>query len=128
MLSIGIQHTLTLTVTQSETAKFVQSGGVEVLATPILINLVERCAWQGVLPYMSQNTDTVGTYIEVKHLSPTPVGMTVRCFCELVAINDRELVFNFEVFDDAEQIAQGIHKRFIIQCDKFQNKADSKLK
>lgn len=128
MLTVGIACSLNLMVASDKTAKFVQSGGAEVLATPILINLVERCAWQGVLPYMSQNTDTVGTYIEVKHLSPTPVGMTVRCFCELVAINDRELVFNFEVFDDAEQIAQGNHKRFIIQCDKFQNKADSKLK
>lgn len=128
MLSIGIQHTLILTVTQTETAKFVQSGGMEVLATPVLINCMEKCAWQSILPHLAENTDTVGTFIEIHHLAPTPIGMQIKCISELIEINNRELVFNIEAFDDVEKIAQATHKRFIIQCDKFQNKANMKLK
>ena len=119
---------MVLTVTHVETAKFVQSGSMDVLATPILINLMEKCAWQSVLPFLSENTDTVGTFIEVKHLAPTPVGMQIKCICELVEINNRELVFNIEAFDGTEKIAQATHKRVVVQCAKFQNKANAKLK
>ena len=128
MLTIGMENTIELMVGESATAKFVQSGGMDVLATPVLINLMEKCAWQSVLPYLEENTDTVGTFIEVKHLAPTPIGMKIKCFCKLIEINNRELVFHIEVFDNIEKIAQATHKRFVIQCDKFQKKANEKLK
>ena len=127
MLQIGVKNISELTVMENHTAKFVQSGGTNVLATPILINLMEKCAWQCVLPDMAENEDTVGIFIEVKHIAPTPIGMTVQCVCELIAIHNRELIFQIEVFDEVEKIAQATHKRFIVQSDKFQNKADKKL-
>ena len=127
MLQIGLKNTLDFKVQENHTARFVQSGGADVLATPVLINLMEKCAWQCVLPYMPENMDTVGTFIEVKHITPTPVGMSVRCICELISINDRELVFQIESFDDVETIAHAMHKRFIIQSEKFQNKVQKKL-
>ena len=128
MLTIGMENTIELMVGESGTAKFVQSGGMDVLATPVLINLMEKCAWQSVLPYLEENTDTVGTFIEVNHLAPTPIGMKIKCFCKLIEINNRELAFYIEVFDNIEKIAQATHKRFVIQCDKFQKKANEKLK
>ena len=128
MLLSGIKNTLKLQVTSEKTAKNIQSGGLDVLATPVLIGLMEKCAWESVRSYLPDQTDTVGTYIEIKHLSPTPVGMTVFCTSELTAINDRELTFQIEAFDKVGKIAESIHKRFIIKTNRFQDKANEKLK
>ena len=66
---------------------------------------------------------TVGTEISVSHLAPTPVGMTVRCISRLCAVNGRELIFEIEAYDEMSLIARAIHKRFIIQNDRFMDKA-----
>ncbi len=126
MLKIGIQYTQELLVTHDKTAKAVRSGGLDVLATPILIALMETCAWQSVLSYMESGFDTVGISVDMQHMAPTPVGMMIHCTSTLIAIHDRELTFQIEAFDDDGKIAQACHKRFIINIEKFQNKADSK--
>ncbi len=128
MLLSGLKNSIELQVTENETAKNVQSGGLDVLATPVLIGLMEKCAWQSVRPYLPDQTDTVGTFIEIKHLSPTPVGMFVSCTSELIGINDRELTFQIEAFDKCGKVAEATHKRFIIKTDRFQDKANEKLK
>ena len=69
---------------------------------------------------------TVGTNLNVAHLSATPVGMKVFCHTILTEVDGRKLVFSVEVEDEAGKISQGVHERFIVQADKFQNKADAK--
>ena len=128
MLSLGLRNTVELQVTPDKTARSVQSGGLDVLATPVLIGLMEKCAWQSVYSCLPEQTDTVGTFIEMKHLSPTPVGLTVSCTSDLIDINDRELTFRIEAFDKVGKIAEAIHKRFIIKTNRFQDKANEKLK
>ena len=122
MLSIGIKHTTQLSVSSEHTAKTIQSGGLEVLATPALIGLMEKCAWQSVLPFMENGCDTVGTEITMKHLAPTPIGGLVKCESELIEINGRELTFKITAYDINNKIGEAIHKRFIIQIDNFINK------
>ena len=119
MLSIGIKQTIQSSVTSEHTAKTIQSGGLDVLATPALIGLMEKCAWKSVLPFMEDRHDTVGTEITMKHLAPTPIGDLVTCDSELVEINGRELTFKITAHDRNNKIGEAIHKRFIIQIDKF---------
>ena len=123
MLSIGIKHTTQLSVSSEHTAKTIQSGGLEVLATPALIGLMEKCAWQSVFPFMENGCDTVGTEITMKHLAPTPIGGLVKCESELIEINGRELIFKITAYDNNNKIGEAIHKRFIIQIDRFISKA-----
>ena len=122
MLSIGIKNTVQLSVSSEHTAKTIQSGGLDVLATPSLIGLMEKCAWQSVLPFMEDGYDTVGTEITMKHLSPTPIAGLITCDSELIEINGRELIFHITAHDNCTQVGEAIHKRFIIQIDKFLNK------
>lgn len=128
MLKAGLEYRQTFRVENKDTAKSVQSGGLDVLASPVLISWMERCAWQSVLPYLEKGTDTVGTSIEMKHLSPTPVSMMVECICTLTSVQGRELSFEIHAKDDKDLIAVAVHKRFIIKTDSFFEKAQSKLK
>lgn len=119
MLTVGIKHTEKLLVSNEHTAKVIQSGGLEVLATPVLIALMEKCAWQSVLPMMNKGFDTVGSSIDMKHLAPTPIDSVVKCESELIEINDRELTFHITAYSNNNKIGEATHKRFIIQIDKF---------
>ena len=125
-MEIGIKITLEITVTDNLTAAAVGSGTLNVYATPAMIALIEETAWKSVAPYLEEGQSTVGTRLDVSHVAPTPLGMTVRCETELTEVDGRRLVFAVNVYDEAGLIGKGTHERFIIMSEKFQAKADSK--
>ena len=125
-MEIGIKNTLEITVTGNLTAAAVGSGTLNVYATPAMIALIEETAWKSVAPYLEEGQSTVGTRLDVSHVAPTPLGMTVRCETELTEVDGRRLVFAVNVYDEAGLIGKGTHERFIIMAEKFQAKADSK--
>jgi len=125
-MEIGIKNTLEITVTGNLTAAAVGSGTLNVYATPAMIALIEETAWKSVAPYLEEGQSTVGTRLDVSHVAPTPLGMTVRCETELTEVDGRRLVFAVNVYDKAGLIGKGTHERFIIMSEKFQAKADSK--
>ena len=129
MLEAGIKNTIDMIVTNEKTAKAVGSGGLEVFATPALIALAEKTAYESVVPYLEEGQGTVGTNIDIKHIAATPVGMRVVCETELIeydASNPRRLLFSVNVYDEVEKIAEGTHERFVINNDKFMGKAEGK--
>lgn len=129
MLNKGIIGKDELIVTEENTAKAVGSGGLEVFATPALIALAEKTAFQSVAEHLEEGQSTVGTHIDIKHIAATPVGMKVTCETELIEVdseNPRRLVFSVNVYDEVEKIAEGTHERFIIYSERFQNKANGK--
>lgn len=125
-MEIGIKNTLEITVTSNLTAAAVGSGTLNVYATPAMIALIEETAWKSVAPYLEEGQSTVGTRLDVSHVAPTPLGMTVRCETELTEVDGRRLVFAVNVYDEAGVIGKGTHERFIIMSEKFQAKADLK--
>ncbi len=115
-------------MTEEKTAEAMGSGGIRVFATPVMIALMEKTAYESVQPLLEPGFSTVGTKLEVDHVSATPVGATITCNSELIEIDRKRLVFKVEAFDDAGLIGQGIHERFIIEVDKFMSKAESKMR
>lgn len=126
MLETGIKGEQKVEVVYENTATAVGSGVLEVFATPCMITLMEKTACDSVLPYLEEGNGTVGTEVNVKHLSATPIGMTVRCESELVEVDGRRLVFKVAAFDDAGLIGEGMHERFIVNNEKFQSKTNRK--
>ena len=126
MLKIGIKGIEIFHVSDRTTAKSMNSGTLDVLSTPFLIAKMEESAWRSVQSVLKENESTVGCVIEVKHLSPTPIGMTVKCISTITQINNRDLLFKVEAFDEQGLIATGQHKRVIIETQHFLNKANSK--
>lgn len=126
MLEVGIKLTQTETVNENNNAAKMGSGMLPVYATPAMILLIESTAANAVAPELENGMTTVGTKLDVEHLAATPLGMNVRCECELVEIDRRRLVFKAEVYDECELIGKGIHERFIVSSEKFMSKANSK--
>ena len=126
-MQIGITHTLTLTVTENDSAKTYGSGTLDVFATPAMIALMERTAMDSVAPYLAEDEATVGTEVNVKHLSANPIGCTVTCQSELAEIDGRKLTFKVTASDNKGVIGEGTHQRFIIKKEKFLAKASEKL-
>ena len=126
-LRIGIKNTRELVVTENETAASAGSGGQPVFSTPHMIALMETTAWSSVEPCMEEGISTVGTHLDVAHLSATPVGAHVKAESELVEIDGRRLVFRVSASDDAGPIGEGTHERFIIDIEKFMKRTNSKL-
>ncbi len=123
----GILGQKELLVTEEVTAARMGSGLLEVLATPAMIALAEGTAMESVQPLLEDGQGTVGTRLDIKHMAATPVGMTVRCETELVEVDRRRLVFSVKVYDEKEQVGEGIHERFIIDSARFLQKAQGKL-
>lgn len=128
MLQAGIKGKKEITVTLDKTAKAMGSGTMDVFATPAMIALMENTAFESVASELEEGSGTVGTALDIKHVSATPVGMKVTCESELVKVDGRALTFSVKAFDEAGLIGEGTHERFIVFEEKFQKKADDKAK
>ena len=118
MLQPGIKAEKSLTVTDANTAKTMGSGTLDVFATPAMVALIES--------ELEPGWGSVGTSLNIQHLSATPVGMTVTATTELVEVDRRRLVFHAEVYDEKGLVGKGTHERFLVENEKFQAKADAK--
>jgi len=125
-LKQGLKFRNEIIVDQTVSAKNVASGTVDVYATPMMIALMEQTAYQCVQPYLESGQATVGTKVEVSHISATPMGKRVYAEAELIEVDRRRLVFRVEAYDEAGKIGEGIHERFIIDIDRFMDKLKSK--
>ena len=127
ILKPGLEAQKTDTVTDKNTASFWGSGGLDVYATPAMIALMEMAAHSAVDPLLPPGWSTVGTELNIKHISATPQNMKVSVRAELLDINGRMLLFKVEAFDEAGKIGEGTHSRFIVENEKFLAKAKAKL-
>lgn len=118
-LQSGIKNEKSIVVTDELTASKVGSGLLPVYATPSMIALMENTCADCVQPYMQEGDGTVGTSVDIKHVSATPVGKTVRCECTLTEVNGKKLVFEVNAYDDKGLIGTGTHKRAIINNEAF---------
>lgn len=126
-METGIIGQEELIVNETNTAEALGSGSLAVFATPAMIALMEKTARLSVAPFLEDGQSTVGTLVNVKHLSASPVGMKITCRTELKEIDRRRLVFHVECSDEAGIIGEGEHERFIIDEVKFMAKTEAKL-
>lgn len=125
-LEAGITAKQTINVTEQMTAKVLGSGKLDVYATPSMIALMENTASNSVEECLEEGQGTVGTLINVKHTSATPVGMEVTCETTLTEVDRKRLVFEVKAYDAAGLIGEGVHERFIIDNARFMEKAGNK--
>ncbi len=126
MIETGIKGHKEQIVTPEMSAARVGSGLVDVFATPMLVALVEQTCYESVLPHLDVGQGTVGTLVNVSHLSATPIGKRVWCDSELTEVDRRRLVFSVKAYDEAGLIGEGTHERFVIDTAKFMDKLKAK--
>lgn len=126
-LKVGLTGKSEVLVDNSNTAKTMGSGDLEVFATPAMIALMEKAATLAIAECLPEGSSTVGTMISVKHMAATPVGMNVAARAILNQVDGKKLVFSVEALDGKDKIGEGQHERYIINVDKFLAKANGKV-
>ncbi len=122
MIEIGLKHTSELTVTDSVTAVNVGSGDMSVLATPMMMALMENAAMLAVRDELPEGQTTVGGHIESSHLKPSKVGDVVRAEAEVTKVDGRKIEFKVAAYSGDTVLGEGTHLRFIVDREKFMSK------
>ena len=125
-LKPGLKGEARQLVTEQDTASRYGSGLVVAFATPALIALMERASVAAIHKYLNSNQTSVGIEVNIKHLTPTPVGMTVVARAELLEVNTHRVKFKLEAWDDKEKVGEGSHVRAIINAARFAEKLKQK--
>ncbi|HLH72869.1 MAG TPA: thioesterase family protein [Chloroflexota bacterium] len=99
---------------------------VSVLSTPALVEQLEVISNAVLEPYFETGEASVGTIVNVTHLAPTPIGMTITVRASVTAIDRRRVTFYVEAVDQREKIAEGIHERFVVDLARFAQRLANK--
>ena len=126
-ITIGMKGVASTLVERVDTAAEVGSGDLLVYATPCLAALMEGAACEAIAPALSEGTTSVGTLLSIEHLSATPVGLEFHAEAEVTEVEGKVITFQIQAFDEAGEIGKGIHKRVIVNSQKFLDKAYQKL-
>lgn len=121
-MKIGLKHTSTTIVDDSNVAAAVGSGNLHVFATPAMIALMENAATQAVSSVLPEGSTTVGTVVNIVHTRATGVGETVSATAELRETEGRRLVFHVAASDSRGMIGEGVHERFVVDTQRFMSK------
>jgi fluoroacetyl-CoA thioesterase len=126
-LQPGAKGTAHLVVGAEHTAPSIGSGKVPVLATPVMINVIEAAALAAVEHLLPVGHQSLGIHLDVKHFAATPIGMQVVATAELIAVDGRMLSFRVEARDDREPIGGGSHQRVVVNVARFDERIQKKL-
>ncbi len=118
-LDIGRTYQSQTRVEEWMTAEKAGNKGVDVLATPTLLQLIEDAAMACLAPVLETGTVSLGSYVDLTHMAPTPVGFIVRVEVEVIGLDGPRVNFAVAAFDEREKVAEGTHERYIIDRQKF---------
>ena len=129
-MQIGDTYEVRETVTEQMTAKSLSSGALNVFGTPFMVAMMESAAFLLMQQGLDEGRSSVGTKLDISHVSPSPVGMPVRAVAELTSLSENGRIAEFKVaaYDDAGLIGEGTHQRAYINVERFLTKCESKLK
>jgi fluoroacetyl-CoA thioesterase len=123
----GLSGSAELIVGEEHTAPRIGSGKVHVLATPVMINLIEAAALAAVEHLLPPGYQSLGTVLNVRHIAATPVGMRVTAKAVVVAVEGRTIRFQVSAADEKEPIGEGTHERVVVNVAKFDQRVQRKL-
>ncbi len=122
MIEIGLKHTSELTVTDAVTAIAIGSGDMPVLATPMMMALMENAAMLAVKDKLPEGCTTVGGHIELSHLKPSKVGDKVSAIAEVTKVDGKKIEFKVTAYSGDTLLGEGTHLRFIVDRERFLSK------
>ena len=122
-IELNKQFSQQYTVTENNTAKFMGSGDLDVLATPSLVAFMENAAKNYLNSFLTENLGSVGSNININHIAPTLVGKKIIITGKITqVIKDKIIIFSLEAFENDKKIGDAEHTRVIINNEKFISK------
>ena len=122
----GLVGTANLVVGEQHTAPRIGSGRIRVLATPVMINIIEAAALSAIEQSLPEHHQSLGTRLDISHVAATPVGMRVRATAEVVRVEGRTVFFKVRAEDVRELIGEGTHERVVVNLDRFDERVRKK--
>ena len=119
MLEKGLKHISAMRVVDGNTADYIGSGDMAVLATPAMVALMENAAMLAVAPHLAEGETTVGSMVQTSHLKPSKIGAEVMAVAELTEVEGRKLSFKISAYEGETLIGEGEHIRFVVNREKF---------
>ena len=124
----GLSGSADIVVGPEHTAPFVGSGRIAVLATPVMINLIEAAALAAVEHLLPAGHQSLGIKLEVSHTAATPVGLRVTATAEVLQVEGRTVTFRVEAHDEFEPIGGGTHQRVVVSVERFIERVRCKMR
>ena len=123
----GAKGSFNLIVTPEHLAnRFKDAMLPPILATPVMIMVMENAALNAMKPYLDASESALGTRVDVRHLAATPAGRSVTGEAEVTKVDGRRVEFTVQARDGAEVIGLGTHERVIIDLARFSERLKSK--
>ena len=126
-ITVGMKGEVSTLVEREDTAYEVGSGSLLVYATPCMVALMEGAACEAIVDALPEEKTSVGTLLNISHLSATPVGLEVRAEAIVTEVDGNTVTFQVTAYDEAGKIGEGTHKRAIITSQRFLDKVYAKL-
>ena len=126
-ITVGMKGIAESVVEREDTAQEVGSGSLLVYATPCMVALMEGAACEAIAQALAEGQTTVGTALNIEHISATPVGLEVRAEATVTNVAGKVITFEVHAFDEAGEIGRGSHTRVVINSQKFLERAYNKL-
>lgn len=126
-ITVGMTGLASTTVEREDTAYEVGSGSLLVYATPCMVALMEGAACEAIAEALPEDKTSVGTQLNIAHLSATPVGLEVRAEATVTEVDGNTITFQITAYDEAGKIGEGTHKRVVVSTQRFLDRTYSKL-
>ncbi len=127
-IPVGSKGSFSLVVTPDHLAnRFKDATLPPVLATPVMIMVMENAALNAIKPYLDAGESALGTRVDVRHLAATPAGRRVTGEAEVTKVAGRRIEFRIRATDGTEEIGIGTHERMLIDLEKFSERMKAKF-
>ncbi len=126
-LTVGLKGTAEIVVGEEHTAPRIGSGRIHVLATPVMINVMEAAALDAVERLLPPGHQSLGTRLEINHYAATPTTLRLRATAQVTKIEGRTIEFRVEACDDLERVGDGTHTRVVVNVERFDRRVQAKL-
>jgi fluoroacetyl-CoA thioesterase len=127
-IPVGAKGSFSLIVTSEHLAsRFKDATLPPVLATPVMIMVMENAALNAIKPYLDPGETALGSRVDVRHLAATPVGRRVTGEARVTRVEGRRIEFSVVATDEAEEIGAGTHERIVIDSAKFAARLKAKF-
>jgi fluoroacetyl-CoA thioesterase len=127
-IPVGAKGSFSLVVTPDLLAnRFKDATLPPILATPVMIMIMENAALNAIKPYLDAGESALGTRVDVRHLAATPAGRRVTGAAEVTRVDGRRIEFRIQATDETEEIGVGTHERMVIDLAKFSERMKAKF-
>jgi len=127
-IPVGAHGSFSLVVTPDLLAnRFKDATLPPILATPVMIMIMENAALNAIKPFLDAGESALGTRVDVRHLAATPAGRRVTGEAEVTRVDGRRIEFRIRATDETEEIGVGTHERMVIDLAKFSERMKAKI-